>query len=288
MRIAFSISTALAVVSASAAAQVMSRTSDPGIADYISTIGGDTSPKTVQGDRGVVPAVMKPLVRDRGDILGYRFHKQYTGSNGTAFAERARAAFKQECLSKGGHIERDGGPITTAFLDARAVDRSLRPEAMAIVSVGIASICLDKDGHPLGGFLGLARDTSPMLAKGYAGSPFLMQTSGQPSRTAVYAYRASAIPTVARVQQAQQERRDEQHRESARAEQAYAEKERRIDQFRKALGVGTETHCGTVIQLRGPMVELSIPPGRSANGQSFFWLKREQLEPPGVSCSAFW
>ena len=38
---------------------------------------------------------------------------------------------------------------------------------MAIVSVGIASICLDKDGHPLGGFLGLVRDTSPMLAKGY-------------------------------------------------------------------------------------------------------------------------
>lgn len=270
------------------AAQLGAPASRSVIADFLSNIGGDTSPKTVRGDHGVVPGVMKPLVRDRGEILGYRFHKQYTGTDGTAFAETARAAFNQECIAKGGMIERDGGPITTAFLDARAVDRTIQPVPMTAASVGIASVCLNKDGQPLGGFLGLVRDTSPMLAKGYAGSPFLMQTSGQPSRTAVYTYRASAIPDLVTVERAQRQRRVAQYWENVRAEQDIAEKKRQIDQFRKALDVGTETHCGTVIQLRGPMVELAIPPGRSPGGQSSFWLKREQLDPPGASCSAFW
>lgn len=288
MRKVIAITLTLGALPAGAAAPPMAPTTNPTIADFISIIGGDTLPKTVQSDRGSVPVIMKPLLRDRDEILGYRFHKQYTGSNGTAFAEKARAAFNQECLAKGGMIEREGGPITTAFLDARAVDRTREPQPMTIVSIGIASTCLSKDGRPLGGFLGLVRDTSPMLAKGYAGSPFLMQTSGQPSRTAVYAYRASAIPSLALVQQAQQRRRDDERREEERAEQAYVEKERQLARFRTSLAVGTETHCGTVIQLRGPMVELAIPPGRSPSGQSTFWLKREQLDPPGASCSALW
>lgn len=282
------ITLALGALTVGAADHTQAPANGPTIADFINVIGGDTSPKTALSDRGSLPLIMKPLLRDRGEILGYRFHKQYTGSNGTAFAEKARAAFNGECLAKGGMIERESGSITTAFLDARAVDRTRDPQPMAVVSVGIGSICLSKDGHPLGGFLGLVRDTSPMLAKGYAGSPFLMQTSGQPTRTAVYAYRASAIPDLPSVQQAQQQRRDNERREEARAEQAYGEKERRLEQFRKSLAVGTETHCGTVIQLRGPMVELAIPPGRHPSGQSSFWLKRGQLDPPGASCSAFW
>lgn len=39
--------------------------------------------------------------------------------------------------------------------------------------------------------------------------------------------------------------------------------------FRRGLGLGTETDCGTVIQLRGPMVENALQPVRlTPNGQS--------------------
>lgn len=288
MRTVIAITLAFGGSPAAAVAHPVAPGSKPAIADFLSSIGGDTSPKTVRGDQGIVPAVMKPLERDRGEILGYRFHKQYTGSNGTAFAESARAAFNQECLAKGGMIERESGPITSAFLNARAADRSLRREGMAIVLTGIASICLSKDGKPLGGFLGMVRDTSPMLAKGYAGSPFLMQTSGQPSRTAVYAYRASAVPTLATIQQEQELRRVEGRRQEAESQARIQEQYRRLEEFERTLQIGTETHCGTVIQLRGPMAELALPPGLGPSGQSSFWSRRDRLEPPGVSCGALW
>jgi hypothetical protein len=62
----------------------------------------------------------------------------------------------------------------------------------------------------------------------------------------------------------------------------------RAEAFRKAMAVGSETNCGTVIQLRGPMVEIAVPAYRNTpNGQSTFWSKRDRLYPIGPALCSY-
>ena len=67
-----------------------------------------------------------------------------------------------------------------------------------------------------------------------------------------------------------------------RADDAAEQKEN--DAFRQTLAIGTETNCGTVIQIRRPMVEIAVLPVRlTPNGQSTFWSKRTVLARSGIA-----
>ncbi len=53
--------------------------------------------------------------------------------------------------------------------------------------------------------------------------------------------------------------------------------------WRRALAIGSETNCGPVIDIRGPMIEIGLPASlRNTNGPAEIWLKREQLYPVGA------
>lgn len=50
--------------------------------------------------------------------------------------------------------------------------------------------------------------------------------------------------------------------------------------------IGTVTNCGTVIEVRGPMVEIAVPPTvLTPNGQTTFWSRRDALPPSSTPCT---
>jgi len=79
-------------------------------------------------------------------------------------------------------------------------------------------------------------------------------------------------------------------REAARiAALAHArDEERRLKPFREALAVGSRTNCGMVIDVRGPLVQVQLPPHtRGAGDQREFWARRDELTDasPPERCS---
>jgi hypothetical protein len=109
--------------------------------------------------------------------------------------------------------------------------------------------------------------------KGDLGARLFSKISLMATRTAVYAYRPDRIRTAASF---------ETQEAALRADDAAEQRANEI--FRRDLAIGTETNCFTVIQIRGPMVEIAVPPVRlTPNGQSTFWSKRTVLARPGIA-----
>lgn len=88
------IATALLVVAPAHAVQVA------GIADFLTTIGGDTDMKTAGSSPSDPSPQIYPLMHDASEVIGYRFFSQKITPNGSATAERTTAAFAQECVAK--------------------------------------------------------------------------------------------------------------------------------------------------------------------------------------------
>jgi len=79
-------------------------------------------------------------------------------------------------------------------------------------------------------------------------------------------------------------------REAARiAALAHArDEESRLKPFRDALIIGSRTNCGMVIDIRGPLVQVQLPPDiRGAGDQREFWARRDELTDasPPDGCS---
>lgn len=67
-------------------------------------------------------------------------------------------------------------------------------------------------------------------------------------------------------------------------EELAAKKKKMIEEFPSKVAIGTETHCGLVIQMRGPLSEVAVPANvRLTNGAPSFWMKTEKLLPPDVA-----
>lgn len=130
-------------------------------------------------------------------------------------------------------------------------------------------MCSRGPNQVLGGFVAITYDTTEVATKGEIGSRLMSRVSMVPTRTAVYAYRPDQIRSAAWFQRAQ-----DTYIADREAEQ------KRREAFRRDLAIGTVTNCGTVIQIRGPMVEIAVPPTRlTPNGQSTFWSRRDALAP---------
>jgi hypothetical protein len=242
----------------------------PGIADFLATIGGDTDIKTSGSLRSDPAPQIYPLLDDAPEIIGYRFFSEKLTSNGSATAERARDAFAQECTSKGGRIEPEEGDVARTFRD-RVLGRRLPPRSgYKHFWSGISTVCSRGPGQVLGGFVAITYDTTEVATRGDIGSRLLSRVSMVPTRTAVYAYRPGLIHAGP----------SSQARQAAIADERDAELQRR-ETFRRELAIGTATNCETVIQVRGPMVEIAVPPiVLTPNGQPSFWSRRDALAPP--------
>lgn len=248
-------------------------TSEPGIADFLTTIGGDTALKTSGSMLSDPSPQLYPLVRDAPEIIGYRFFAEKLAANGSATAERTKDAFAQECAAKGGQIASEDSDVARSFHD-RVLGRRLPPRgSFKHFWSGISAVCARSPSEVMGGFVAITFDNTELATKGDFGARLFSKISVMATRTAVYAYRPDRIPTAASF-----ERREATLRADDAAEQKANEA------FRRTLAIGTETNCGTVIQIRGPMVEIAVPPVRlTPNGQSTFWSKRTVLARPGVA-----
>lgn len=241
-----------------------------GITDFLTAIGGNTDIKTSGSLRTDPEPQIYPLIRDRDEIAGYRFFSEKLIANGSATAERARDAFARECDAKGGKLEPDESDVARAFRD-RVLGRRLPPRGgFKHFWSGISAVCSRGSAQVLGGFVAITYDTTEVGTKGDFGSRLLSRVSTIPTRTAVYAYRRNLIRSAASLS-AQNATMLANHDAEQRARGA----------FRRGLAVGTETNCGTVIQVRGPMVEVAVPPTTlTPNGQSSFWSRRDALAQP--------
>lgn len=241
----------------------------PGITDFLTSIGGDTDLKTSGSLRTRPSPQVFPLLDDADEIIGYRFFSEKLTANGSATAIRARDVFAQECAAKGGRIEPEDGDAARTFWE-RVLGRRLPPRGgFKHFWSGISAICSRTANEVLGGFVAITYDTTEVATKGDLGSRLMSRVSMVPTRTAVYAYRPGLIRSAARFQQAQ----------STYVADREAEHKRR-EAFRRDLAIGTVTNCGMVIQIRGPMIEIAVPPTTlTPNGQSTFWSRRDALAP---------
>lgn len=247
------------------------------VADFLTTIGGDTDMKTIGSDLSDPTAEIYPLTRDGNEVIGYRFFSEKLTANGAATAERTRAAFVQECVAKGGRIEPEDSNVDRGFKDRVLGKRVPRRGDYKHFWSGLSAVCSRSPSEVMGGFVAITYDTTEVATKGDMGSRLLSKIWLQPTRTAVYAYRPERIRTAASF-----EARD------AAILANYAAEQRANEAFQKDIVVGTETNCGTVIQVRGPMVEIAVPPVRPApNGQSTFWSKRTILTRPGPALCTY-
>lgn len=244
-----------------------------GIADFLTTIGGDTEVKTSGSMLSDPSPQLYPLARDGSEIIGYRSFAEKLAANGSATAERAQAVFAQECTAKGGRIEPEDGEVARSFHN-RVLDRTLPPRgSYKHFWSGLSAVCARSPSEVMGGFVAITFDNTELATKGDFGPRLFSKISLMATRTAVYAYRPDRIPTAASF-----EKREATLRAYDAAEQKANEA------FRQTLAIGAETNCGTVIQIRGPMVEIAVPPVRlTPNGQSTFWSKRTVLARPGIA-----
>lgn len=244
-----------------------------GIADFLTTIGGGTEVKTSGSILSDPLPQLYPLTRDGSEIIGYRFFAEKLAANGSATAERAQAAFAQECSAKGGQIKPEDGEVARSFSE-RVLGRRLPPRGnYKHFWSGLSAVCARSSSEIMGGFVAITFDNTELATKGDFGAKLFSKIALMATRTAVYAYRPDRIPTAASF---------ETRKATLRADDAAEQKAN--DAFRQTLAIGTETNCGTVIQIRGPIVEIAVPPVRlTPNGQSTFWSKRTVLARPGLA-----
>lgn len=84
--------------------------------------------------------------------------------------------------------------------------------------------------------------------------------------------RQAELDGIQRQEQAERERQAQAAEEAAEREQLAIEQNAK--QWRRTVKVGDDSHCGLVIEVKGPIVKVQGPAGES-------WLKLEQLYPPG-------
>ncbi len=160
-----------------------------GVADFLTTIGGDTDVKTSGSLRTRPSPQVFPLLDDADEIIGYSFFSEKITTNGSATAERARDAFAQECSAKGGRLEPEEGDAARTFRD-RALGRRLPPRGeFKHFWSGMSAVCSRGPDQVLGGFVAITFDTTEVATKGDLGSRLMSRVSMVPTRTAVYACR---------------------------------------------------------------------------------------------------
>jgi hypothetical protein len=180
----------------------------------------------------------------QGAFAGYRAFKDKQAG---LIAYKARESFGAECAALGGHIEGNANRADIAAYFSMAKRAAFNGNDL--------SVCVDADELPLGA----------LIASTYANR-----------------HKESFVRLFAMTQETATEMMAIYHRGMAKELRFQADMvERKINNeasweaWREKLAIGTETNCGPVIGLRGPMIEIAH------SGQPS-WLRREQLFPVGA------
>ena len=246
----------------------------PHITDFLADIGGSTSERTIGGHLQSGWRKMLPLTRDGGEVVGARFFSEKITRAGSATAIRARNAFADECRAKGGEIAAEASDVHALFRDRVLTDVEWRGDGGKYFQTGLTAVCETVSGAVLGGFVAIIYDTTA-VNRGFATA----LVGKVPNETAIYAYRPGRIVSQAMIDRGHAGEQARQAAHTAGQDRLQAG----FEAFQKGIAIGTDTHCGTVIDLRGPMVEVAVPVTRTApSGQSTFWSRRDALFPPGT------
>ena len=266
--IGFVITTPMNHANAQATAQVQPAP----INDFLGTIGGDTK-ISAMGDASQPP---QQLIHNLPDILGYRIIKD-KHMDPFQTADRVIAAYAQECLSKGGLIDAPTALNVKNLLAAQQSLTSSYGNAGDWQYLHKVAICSQNAELVLGTLLLLIEDKTP--GRRAYGTVWLRDQS---NRTLVIALPGLADHSLASAQLREDKRLEQERQQKALAARADEEASARRKATQKAwadwriaLGVGAESHCGPVIALRGPMAEV-------ANAGVALWFRREALYPVGA------
>ena len=244
----------------------------PEITDFLLSIGGSTEVKTV----GRSSPEARPGTDNATEILGARYYKDKLTSDPTSRMREARTAFEAECGAKGGSLEAEDSATSQEFF-ARVLGDLTRPTGYKHQWRGLVAICTGPDGIPWGGIAAIMQDNSGVVG-GDPAVGLLNALAPLKTPTAVFAFSPRRIRPNAVVAQ------EVLARQQA-VDQIRIDRERRVAEFRsKPLPIGTETNCGTVIEVRGPMAEIALGGAQlTPSGQSTFWSRMDRLSPPGMN-----
>jgi hypothetical protein len=179
-------------------------------------------------------------------------------------ADQVREGFGDWCRANQGTLVADYTPMSVAG-DQYLVDRVKRTPILA-GSVISTSTCFGADRVPMAGFLNLDNANLVFYDKAQL-SGFIERFWGP--------VRAEQEATNARAKASAEDWTRQawvQLEERTRADQA---REAAANDFRSKLGIGDETHCGMVVEMKLPIVKVQSPAGEK-------WLKLAQLFPPGA------
>jgi hypothetical protein len=139
--------------------------STSGIADFLTTIGGDTALKTSGSMLSDPSPQLYPLARDKSEIIDYRFFAEKLAANGSATGKRAQAAFAKECAVKGGHIEPENGKVARSFQE-RVLGRRLPPRGIfKHFWSGLSAVCARSSSEVMGGFVAITFDNTELAPR---------------------------------------------------------------------------------------------------------------------------
>lgn len=242
------------------------------IDSFLSTIGGDTK-IAAMGDASRPP---RQLIQNLPLMLGYRVIKD-KHMDPFQTADRVIAAYAQECQSKGGSMD---APTALNMRDLLAAQQSLTSGYRNFGDwqyLHKVAICSQNAQQVLGTLILLIEDKTP--GRRAYGTVWLRDQS---NRTLVIALPGLADHSLAAAQLREDKRLEQERRQQALAARAEQEASARWTatqkawaDWRSALAIGSESHCGPVIALRGPMVEV-------ANAGAALWFRRDLLYPAGA------
>jgi hypothetical protein len=239
---------------------------------FLDTIGGD-SKIAAMGDASQPP---QRLLQSHPQTLGYRVIKD-KHMDPLQTADRVIATYAQECLTYGGLMD---APTALNMKDLLADQQSLTSgygnsgDGQYLHKV---AICSQNAEQVLGTLILLIEDKTP--GRRAYGTVWLRDQS---NRTLVIALPGSADHSLSAAQLREDKRLAQEQERQKLAARAAQEAAARWDatqtawaDWRKTLAIGAESHCGPVIALRGPMVEI-------ANAGVALWFRREALYPVGA------
>lgn len=217
-------------------------------------------------------------LRNRQNVLGLRATSEKRPHDALNEARRGRALFSQECGLTGGVVEKEDSLATVDFVD-RVIKPVIGERRGLDYWRGLVAICSASNGKVLGNYVAVIHDTTDVATRGDVGSRLLTNIFGLPTTTTIYAFAPRSVVESAVLAE------EKRNAEAARSANAARDLEG-LRRFQADLKIGTATSCGTVIQIREPMVEIALPPRyKTPNGLGVYWTRRDKTLPiTAISC----
>ena len=265
-------------------APVMMAASPPPLVGVLDKVGGGALPalEEAKNSPGLQP-LLWPMRDEPQEVAGSRYFAEKRMSGGMTTAERARDLFAEQRSAEGGRIETPDSCVAQYFANWTTDGRMPTTGLYKHRWVPISSVCTAQmEDRFLGGYYAAVYDTSTVALEGDLGSRAMMRLLPVKTLTAVYIFRGEAIGRPSQFAGRRLVNRGEQLAALREIE------DKRTVEMRANLKVGTETNCGTVIEIRPPLAQIAVPPFmKTPNGQATFWSRIDRLIPAGIAVCTF-